>query len=94
MKTIFFQTKVLKPEYCEIGMIEEENPTHVYYLDEPCKMPIDEIDIIEKDFVGYDKKKKLYYIKDELLVFKKWINKRPELSDWSDEQIIKFYRND
>jgi hypothetical protein len=48
MKTIYFQPKGIKPQYCEIGMILEMDPEYIQYLDEPCKIAISEVKIIER----------------------------------------------
>jgi hypothetical protein len=57
MKTIYFQPKGIKPQYCEIGMILEMDPEYIQYLDEPCKIAISEVKIIDKENVTYNKKK-------------------------------------
>jgi hypothetical protein len=56
MKTIYFQPKGIKPQYCEIGMILEMDPEYIQYLDEPCKIAISEVKIIDKENVTYNKK--------------------------------------
>jgi hypothetical protein len=43
MKTIYFQPKGIKPQYCEIGMILEMDPEYIQYLDEPAKIAISEL---------------------------------------------------
>jgi hypothetical protein len=63
MITVYFQTKGINPQYCEIGMIHESDPEHIWYLDEPCKILISEVKIIDKENVIFDKKSKLYCVK-------------------------------
>ena len=63
MKTVYFQPKGIKPEYCEIGMISEKDKEHIWYLDEPSKILLSEVKIILKENVVYDLKNKLYKIK-------------------------------
>lgn len=62
MKTIYFQTKEINPRYCEAGIIHENDPKHICYLDEPCKILISEVKIIPKENVKYHKKNKSYFI--------------------------------
>jgi hypothetical protein len=63
MNTIFFQPKGIKPEYCEIGMINETDPDYIWYLDEPCKILKSAVKIIENETVIFDKKNNLYKLK-------------------------------
>jgi hypothetical protein len=63
MKTIYFQPKGIKPQYCEVGMISETDKEYIWYLDEPCKILISEVKIIDKENVTYNKKSRLYYVK-------------------------------
>jgi hypothetical protein len=42
MKIIFFQPKGIRPRYCEAGYISETDKDYIWYLDEPCKIPISE----------------------------------------------------
>ena len=62
MEKIYFQPPGIKPKYCEIGMIHESDPEHIWYLDEPCKILISEVKIIPKENVTYDKKSRLYLV--------------------------------
>jgi hypothetical protein len=62
MNIVYFQPEGIKPEYCEIGMISEIDKEHIWYLDEPCKILINEVKIIPKECVFYDKKSKSYKI--------------------------------
>lgn len=59
MNTVYFQPKGIKPQYCEVGMISETDPEYIWYLDEPCKILISEVKIIEKENVIFDKKSHL-----------------------------------
>lgn len=63
MKTIYFQPPGIRAQYCEIGMILKSDPDYISYLDEPCKILISEVKIIDKENVIYDKKNRLYLIK-------------------------------
>ena len=59
MNTIYFQPKGINPQYCEVGMISETDPEYILYLDEPCKILISEVKIIDKENVIFDKKSRL-----------------------------------
>lgn len=63
-KTIYFQPPGINPKYCEAGMILETDPEYILYLDEPCKILISEVKIIPKENVFFDKKSRLYKIKN------------------------------
>jgi len=63
MDTIYFQPPDIKPQYCEVGMIHESDPEHIWYLNEPCKILISNVKIIPTENVTYDKKIKLYIVK-------------------------------
>ena len=56
MNTVYFQPKGIDPKYCEVGMILETDPKYISYLDEPCKILISEVKIIDKKNVIFDKK--------------------------------------
>jgi hypothetical protein len=62
---VYFQPPNINPKYCEVGMISETDPDYVWYLDEPCKILLSEVKIIPKENVSYDKKKRLYKIKQQ-----------------------------
>ena len=62
MKPIYFQPKGINPKYCEVGTILETDPEYISYLDEPCKILISEVKIIDKKNVFYDKKRRLYMV--------------------------------
>lgn len=67
MKTVYFQTPDINPLYCEAGMISEIDKDHIWYLDEPCKILISEVKIIDKENVIFDKKSRLLRVrKNEL----------------------------
>ena len=51
METIYFQPPNINPKYCEVGTILETDKDYIYYLDEPCKILISEVRIIEKSNV-------------------------------------------
>jgi len=64
MNTIYFQPPNINKKYCEVGMISETDPEHIWYLEEPCKILISEVKIIPKEQVTYNKKQRLYIVKD------------------------------
>lgn len=59
MNAIYFQPKGINPIFCEVGMIMENDKDYIYYLDEPCKILISEVKIIDKENVIFDKKSRL-----------------------------------
>jgi hypothetical protein len=63
MTTVYFQPPDIKPQYCEVGMISETDPEYIWYLDEPCKVLISDVKIIDKENVIYDKKNRLHILK-------------------------------
>ena len=63
MTPIYFQPKGIIPKYCEVGMISETDPNYIWYLDEPCKILISEVKIIDKENVYYNKKTRNHEIK-------------------------------
>ena len=67
METIYFQPPGIKPQYCEVGMILETDPEYIWYLEEPCKILISEVKIIEKENVIFDQKSRLYRVKENNL---------------------------
>lgn len=67
MNTIYFQPKGIKPQYCEVGMISETDPDYILYLDEPCKILISEVKIIDKENVIFDKKSRLIRVRQNEL---------------------------
>jgi hypothetical protein len=62
MATIYFQPPGIRPQYCEVGTILETDKDYIYYLDEPCKILISEVKIIDKENVVYDKALELHRI--------------------------------
>jgi len=67
MNTVYFQPKGIKPQYCEVGMISETDPEYIWYLDEPCKILISEVKIIEKENIIFDKKSRLIRVRQNEL---------------------------
>ena len=63
MTTVYFQPPSINPQYCEVGMISETDPDHIWYLDEPCKILISEVKIIPKENVIFDKKSRLIRVR-------------------------------
>jgi len=63
METIYFQPEGINPQYCEAGMISETDPEYIWYLDEPCKILISEVKIIDKKNVIFDKKSRMFRVK-------------------------------
>lgn len=62
MGTIFFQPPDINPQYCEVGMIPENDPDYIWYLGEPCKVLISEVKIIPRENVTYDVKSNSYIV--------------------------------
>ena len=67
MNTVYFQPKGINPKYCEVGTILEKDPEYISYLDEPCKILISEVKIIDKENVIFDKKRQLYMVQKNKL---------------------------
>jgi len=67
MNTVYFQPPGIKPQYCEVGMISETDPEYIWYLDEPCKILISEVKIIDKENVIFDKKSRLIRVRQNEL---------------------------
>ena len=63
MNTVYFQPPGIKPQFCEAGMISETDPKYIWYLDEPCKILISEVKIIDEKNVFYNKKNRTYETK-------------------------------
>ena len=63
MNITYFQTKTINPKYCERGTIFEHDPEYIWYLDEPCKILISEVKIIDKENVTFDRKTGLCHVK-------------------------------
>lgn len=62
MSTVYFQPEGINPKYCEVGVILESDKEHIHYLDEPCKILINKVKIIDKKNVKFDKKNRMWYI--------------------------------
>ena len=54
----------MNPKYCEAGTILEDDLEYIYHLDEPCKILISEVKIIDKENVTFDRKTGLCHVKD------------------------------
>lgn len=63
MNIVYFQPKGIDPKYCEMGMISNTDPKYIWYLDEPCKVLISEVKIIDKKHIFFDKKTRLCHVK-------------------------------
>jgi hypothetical protein len=48
LDTVYFQPKGINKNYCEAGLILDRDKDYIYYLDEPCKILISEVEIIDK----------------------------------------------
>jgi len=55
MTAIYFQPPGISPLYCEVGMIMENDKDYIYYLDEPSKILLSEVKIIDKSKVVIQK---------------------------------------
>ena len=62
MNTVYFQPPNIDKKYCEVGMISETDPEYIWYLDEPCKVLISEVKIIDKENVRYNKKSRTCHV--------------------------------
>ena len=58
MNVVYFQPPNINPKYCEVGMILETDPDYICFLNEPCKVLIIEVKIIDKKNVRFNKKNK------------------------------------
>lgn len=67
MNTVYFQSKRTKSQYCEVGTISETDPDYIWYLDEPCKILISDVKIIDKENVIFDKKSRLIRVRQNEL---------------------------
>lgn len=66
MKQVYFQSKGINPKYCEVGTTLSSDPNYIYYLDEPCKVLINDVKIVNRNNVEFDKKNRLWKIKGTL----------------------------
>ena len=64
MNITYFQTKTINPKYCERGTILKDDPEYIWYLDEPCKILISEVKIIDKENVTFNRKTGLRHVKN------------------------------
>ena len=55
----------MNPKYCEAGTILEDDLEYIYHLDEPYKILISEVKIINKENVTFDKRTGLCYVKSK-----------------------------
>ena len=62
---VYFQPPNINPKYCEAGMISQTDKDYIWYLEEPCKVLISDVTIISKENVTYNKKNRLYEIKQQ-----------------------------
>lgn len=62
MNTIYFQPPGINKKYCEVGMLSETDKDYIWYLDEPCKILISDVKIIDKENVVWDKKNRLFIL--------------------------------
>jgi len=62
---VYFQPPDINPQYCEVGMFLDNDKDYIYYLDEPCKILASAVKIIPIENVIYDKKSRLFKIKDK-----------------------------
>lgn len=66
MNIVYFQLKNINPKYCERGTIPENDSEYIWHLDEPYKILISEVKIIDKENVTYDKRTGLCYVKSKI----------------------------
>lgn len=64
MNTVYFQPPDINKKFCEVGIIHESDPEYIWYLEEPCKVLISDVKLIDKENVIYDKKQRLYILKN------------------------------
>jgi hypothetical protein len=55
LDTVYFQPKGMNKNYCEAGLILDRDKDYIYYLDEPCKVLISEVEIIDKSRIVLQK---------------------------------------
>ena len=65
MNVVYFQPKNINPKYCERGTIPENDPEYIWHLDEPYKILISEVKIIDKENVTYNRKTGLCHVKSK-----------------------------
>lgn len=54
-KVIFFQPPGINKAYCERGVILGSDKDYIHYIDEPCKIAISEVKIIDENNVTVQK---------------------------------------
>lgn len=59
MEVIYFKPKGIKEGYCEAGIIHKG---YIWYLHEPCKILLSEVEIVPKENVMYDRKTRTYKV--------------------------------
>ena len=59
METVYFQPQRINKNFCEVGVIVGE---YIMYLDEPCKILLSEVKIIDDQNVVFDKKSRMYIV--------------------------------
>jgi hypothetical protein len=62
---VYFQTPNINSKYCDAGMILETDKDYILYLDQPCKVLISDVKIIPKENVTYNRKARLYEVKQQ-----------------------------
>ena len=62
---VYFQPPDINPKYCEAGILGINDSDYIWYLEEPCKVLISEVKIIPNEIVTYNKKRKLYEVKQQ-----------------------------
>jgi len=65
MNIVYFQPPDINPKYCEVGYLVENDPGYIYYMEEPCKILISEVTIIDMERVIHDKNLGVYKLKTE-----------------------------
>lgn len=55
LDVIFFQPPGINKVYCERGIILESDKDYIHYIDEPCKILISEVKIIDENNVTVQK---------------------------------------
>ena len=66
MNVVYFQPKSINPKYYERGTIPENDSEYIWHLDEPYKILISEVKIIDKENVTYDKRTGLCHVKSKI----------------------------
>ena len=59
METVYFQPQRINKNFCEVGVIVGE---YIVYIDEPCKILLSEVNIIDDQNVVFDKKSRSYMV--------------------------------